>query len=170
MEQGQCDRLTIHPARVTLFCSMGSHFEGAVRELKRRFPAATLTVVGPTWRAAPLREAGFVDKLITVSKDKLSLIKDVRECARVLAAIRRDRSDLLVTMYNSPGLNVLHSLSGCPTHAVFDARGRLCSIRVGRLYVARVVVGGAGRAILGALTYALIRSTLCLWGLFKRRG
>jgi hypothetical protein len=170
MERGQSDGLDIHPARITLFCSMGSHFDGVVRELKRRFPGATLTVVGPAWRAQPLREAGLVDKLVTVSKDKLSLAKDFRECARLLAAIRGDRCDLLVTMYDSPGLNALHSLSGCPNHAVFDARARLYSLRVSRLYVARMVFGGAARAVLGALTYVLIRSTLCLWGLVKRRG
>ena len=170
MEQDQPDGLDIRPARITLFCSIGNHFERAVRELKRRFPEAALTVVGPTWRAAPLREAGLVDNLVAVSRDKLSLTKDFRECARLLAAIRRGPCDLLVTMYDSPGLNILHSLSGCPHHAVFDARARFYSVRVSRLYAARMAVGGVVRAILGGLTYVLIRSTLFLWGLAKRRG
>jgi len=170
MEQPQSDGLDIYPARITLFCSVGNHFEGAVRELKRRFPEATLTVVGPTWRAQPLRDAGLVDNLVAVSKDKLSLAKDFGECVRLLTAIRRDRCDLLVTMYDSPALNVLHSLSGCPNHAVFDARARLYSLRVSRFYVARMVLGGVARAALGGFIYVLIRSTLFLWGLVKKRG
>ncbi len=170
MENARSDRLDINPARITLFCSMGNHFEGAARELKRRFPQASLTVVAPTWRAEPLREAGLLDRIVPVSKDKLSFARDFRECARLLAAIRRDRCDLLVTMYDSPGLNVLHSISGCPSHAVFDARARLYLLSVNRLYPARMVFGGAARSVLGGLTYMLIRSTLCLWGSLKRRG
>jgi ADP-heptose:LPS heptosyltransferase len=149
---------------------MGRHFEAAVRELKRRFPQATLTVVGPTWRALPLHQAGLVDRIVTVSRDKLRLSRDFSECVHILATIRRDRCDLLVTMYDSPGLNVLHSLSGCPSHAVFDARARLYALRVRRFYAVRMVCGAVARTIVGALTYVLIRNTLGLWSLFRRRG
>jgi len=170
MKQRQSQAFDVNPAGIALFYSVGNHFDAAVHELKRRFPRARLTAVGPTWRTESLHRAGLIDNRIEVSKDKLRLLKDFRECVRILAAIRHDRCDLFVTVYDSPALNVLHSLSGCRNHAVFDVRGSLYPLKVSRFYLARVFFGGAARAFLGGLTYALIRATFWVWGSLKERG
>jgi hypothetical protein len=169
MRQSQSEAFDTIPASIALFCSVGRHFEGAVHELKRRFPRARLTVVGPRWRTEHLHEAGVIDNLVDVSRDKLHFVKDFRECVRIVAAIRHDQCDLFVTMYDSTALNVLHSFSGCRGHAVLDVRGNFYPLKVSRFYLVRVILGSAVRALLGGLAYALIRATLCLWGSLRKR-
>jgi len=170
MKRSKSEALGVSPAGMVLFYSAGNHFDAAVRELKRRFPRARLTAVGPMWRTESLHRAGLIDNRIEVSRDKLRLLKDFKECVRILAAIRHDRCDLFVTIYDSPALNVLHSLSGCRDHAVFDVRGALYPLSISRFYVARVIFGEATRAFLGGLTYAVIRTTFWVWGSLKGRG
>ena len=170
MSQRLPKALDIDPARIILFCSIGNHFDAAVRELKERFPRARLTAVAPPWRTEGLATADLIDNTIEVTRDRLHPVRNVGECARVLAAVRAERCDLFVTMYDSPVLNVLHSFSGCRNHAVFDVRGNLYALRVSRLHPVWLVLRGAGRTFLGLLAYALIRATLRLWGLLRRRG
>ncbi len=170
MRQGRLKASAVDPASIILFCSTGNHFGAAARELRERFPRATLTAVAPVWRTAPLSAADLLDSTIGVTRDKLHPLRNIGECARVLATVRAERCDLFVTMYDSPVLNVLHSLSGACSHAVFDVRGNFYPITVSRFYPVWLVLWGAGRALLGLLAYALIRATLCIWGLLRRRG
>lgn len=170
MRHGRLKAFDTDPASIMLFCSIGNHFDAAVRELKERFPRAKLAAVAPPWRTEPLSTAGLIDNTIEVTRDRLHPIRNIGECARVLAAVRAERCDLFVTMYDSPVLNVLHSFSGARSHAVFDVRGNLYALRVSRFYPVWLVLWGAGRVLLGLLAYALIRTTLCVWGLLRRRG
>ena len=159
----------IDAERITLFCSIGTHFEAAAHELKRRFPRAELTAVAPASIAAPLAEMRLLDDVIEMTKNKLRILKDFPECVRLLRAIRAKRSDLIVTMYDSRALNLLQSLSGAGNHAVFDTRHVLCPVKVGRLYLLTLTFGGAGRFLLGAVTYTLIRATLTTLKVFQKR-
>ncbi len=159
----------IDAERVTLFCSIGTHFEAAVHELKQQFPRAKLTAVAPPSIAEPLAEPGLLDNVIEMTKNKLRVVKDFPECVRLLRAIREKKSDLIVTMYDSRALNLLQSLSGARNHAVFDTRHVLCPVRVGRLYLLTLVFGGAGRLLLGGIMYALIQGTLTAWTVFQKR-
>lgn len=170
MRQGRLKASQVDPATIILFCSVGNHFGAAVRALKERFPRATLSAVAPPWRTEQTAAADLIDNTIEVTRDRLHPIRNIGECARVLAAVRAERCDLFVTMYDSPALNVLHSFSGGRGHAVFDVRGNFYAVRVSRLYPFWVVLWGVGRALLGLLTYALIRSTLRAWGFFRRGG
>jgi len=170
MRQGRLKSFDIDPASIILFCSVGNHFDAAVRELKERFPRAKLAAVAPSWRTEPLSKTGLIDKTIEVTRDRLHPIRNIGECVRVLAAVRAERCDLFVAMYDSPVLNALHSFSRARSHAVFDARGNLYAVRVSRFYPIRLVLLSAGRAFLGLLVYAFIRAALCFWGLFRRRG
>ena len=169
MTQGRHEAFDIDPASIILFCSVGNHFGAALNELKERFPQARLTAVAPRWRTEPLSTAGLIDNTIEVTRDRLHPIKNIGECARVLTAVRAEKCDLLVTMYDSPALNMLHSFSAAGSHAVFDVRGNLYAVRVSRFYPAWLIFRGVGRALLGLLTYALIRSTLCSWRFLRRR-
>ena len=169
MREDRLKAFDVDPASIILFCSIGNHFSAAVRDLKKRFPRASLTAAAPPWRTGPLSGEDLIDKAIEVTRDKLHPIKNLGECVRVLAAIRAERCDLFVTMYDSAALNVLHSLSGSRLHAVFDVRGDLHAIRVSRLYPVELVLCGVGRTLLGWLTYALIGTTLCVWSFRRRR-
>ena len=168
MTRGRSKRFDVDPKSIILFCSVGNHFGAAVNELKERFPGARLTAVAPTWRTEPLSTAGLIDNTIEVTRDRLHPITNIGECVRVLAAVRAQRCDLFITMYDSPALNVLHSFSAARSHAVFDVRGNFYAIRVSRFYPVWLLFRSAGRALLGLLTYVLIRSTLGSWRLFRR--
>jgi hypothetical protein len=169
MTRGLLKRFDIDPKSIILFCSLGNHFGAAANELKERFPGARLTAVAPLWRTEPLSKAGLIDNTIEVTKDRLHPIKNIGECMRVLAAVRGRRCDLFVTMYDSPALNLLHSLSAARRHSVFDVRGNLYAVRVSRFYPVGLLFHGAGRALLGLLTYAFISITLGSWRVLRRR-
>lgn len=169
MRRPQREILDIDPERIILFCSMGTHFDEAVHELKRRFPRARLTAVAPGSVAQPLSERGLIDDLVDMSRNKLRVLTDFRECARLLRAIRTERSDLVVTMYDSTALNLLQSLSRGRAHAVFDTRRVLYPINVGRFYLLRMVLGNIFRVLFGTLAYALIRVTLWASAPFQKR-
>jgi hypothetical protein len=155
--------------RITLFCSIGAHFEAAVHELKQQFPRAKLTAVAPASIAEPLAEGGLLDNVIEMTKNKLRILRDFPECVRLLRAIRAEKSDLIVTMYDSRALNLLQSLSGARNHAVFDTRHVLCPTRVARFYLFALVFGGVGRLLLGGIMYGLIQATLTAWSAFQKR-
>ena len=170
MRQGRLKESDVDPATIILFCSVGNHFGAAARELRERFPRASLTAVAPAWRTEPLSAADLLDNTIEVTRDRLHPIRNFGECVRVLTAVRGERCDLFVTMYDSPVLNVVHSLSGAGSHAIFDVRGNLYAVRASRFYPAWLVLCGIARPVFGLLTYFLIGSTLRAWGLFRRRG
>jgi len=170
MRQGRLRASDVDPASIILFCSVGNHFEAALRELKARFPRARLTAVAPPWRTEPPAAAALLDSTIEVTRDRLHPVRNIGECARVLGAVRAERCDLFVTMYDSPVLNMLHSFSGARSHAIFDVRGNLYAVRVSRFYPAWLVLCGIARPVLGLLTCVLIGSTLRAWGFLRRRG
>jgi hypothetical protein len=163
------DATPIEPRQITLFCSIGTHFGAVVRALKRQFPEANLTVVAPAPRTEPLGEKLPIDVTIEVTKDKLHPVRDLKECARLLRTMRAERCDLFVTMYNSTALNMLQWLSGSRYHAVFDARGALSFVDIGRFYPIRLIIGTAGKPVLGSLVYAFISTTIAVWSLFRRQ-
>ena len=169
MRRPQREVLDIEPERIVIFCSIGTHFDAAVHELKRRFPPAKLTAAAPESVAEPLSLIGLLDDVIEMTKNKLHVLKDFRECVRILQAIRAERSDLVVTMYDSAALNLLQSLSGGCHHAVFDRRRTLYPLKVRRFYPLRLIFGSIGRLLLGALTCAIIKITLSAWRLSEKR-
>jgi hypothetical protein len=170
MRRPRKEALDVDPERIILLCSIGTHFHDAAHELKRRFPRAKLTAVAPAQVVEPLSGTGFLDDVIEMSKNKLHPLTDFGECVRLLKAIRAERSDLVVTMYESAALNLFQSLSGGRNHAVFDTRRTLYPIKVGRFYLLRLIFGNAGRVVLGRLAYALIKVTLSAHGRFGKRG
>jgi len=104
MKQRRLKQFDIDPANVILFCSVGNHFGAAAHALKERFPRARLTAVAPPWRTESLLRADLIDDTIEVTRDRLHPIRNIGECVRVLAAVRRERCDVFVTMYDSPSL------------------------------------------------------------------
>ena len=169
MGQRQNRELDIEPKSIVVFCSAGRHFDDAVCELKERFPRAKLTAVAPLWRTEQLSTSGFLDNVIAMTRNKLSLLGNFRECILLLAAIRAAKCDLFVTMYDSSALNLLHSLSASRNHAIFDARGKLYALGPAKFSLPRLILSSAWRFIVGRLTYVLIRTTLRAWGLFGKR-
>ena len=67
MRHGRLKAFDTDPASIMLFCSIGNHFDAAVRELKERFPRAKLAAVAPPWRTEPLSTAGLIDNTIEVT-------------------------------------------------------------------------------------------------------
>lgn len=97
----------------------------ALRELRRLFPAAEITLATPAGAADVFMDADFADKILTNERGRLSVLKNAHQW-------RRQQFDLAVLLPNSFGVAATALLARVPARIGYDTdrRGGLLTERV----------------------------------------
>ncbi len=132
-----------------VFYSDGSGLAARLQELRRRHPEAHVTVITPQHHSLNELEASLADAVL----EQPHAHYPIREPGRLrdlVRQIRAERFDVFVTMYPSPRLRLIASMSGARRPQCWTYESRIIPL-------ARTLPGAvlaiAGRALKGRLSY-----------------
>lgn len=131
---------------IGLLYSYGPHFVKTARALRERYPEADIVAFVP--------ESFPVSLLEDVSISCRSLLADnahrraVKKIVALVRAIRRERLDIFVVLFNSPRLQLLSAISG--------SKERRCRLVDGREFEVHLT-------LLSSLVHTLVSSVVGRW-------
>lgn len=139
------------PENICAFYSRGPHFLRMLKFLRTLHPNARITAVVPP--SFPAEAAlGVANQVIKTQHAQWSP-RQHRALRKLVRVLREGRYDLFVTMFDSPKLRVLASLSGAKIRQVYTIDGRYLPLR---LALARQFAMSLSRNIRGRLLYAYL--------------
>lgn len=139
------------PQNICAFYSRGPHYLRMLKFLRTLHPEAKITAVVPP--SFPAEAAlGIANQVIKTQHAQWSL-RQHRELRRLVHVLREGRYDLFVTMFDSPKLRILATLSGAPLRQCYTIDGRYQPLR---LALVRHFAGTLARNVRGRLLYAYL--------------
>ncbi len=139
------------PENICAFYSRGPHFLRTLKFLRTLHPNARITAVVPP--SFPAEAALAVANQVIKTQHAQWSLREQRALRKLVRVLREGRYDLFVTMFDSPKLRVLATLSGAKIRQCYTIDGRYVPLR---LALGRQLVSSISRNVRGRILYAYL--------------